>query len=213
MSGRLQKYGSGKFTYDWIRAKAMKPRPFGPSATPGDWLHHACGEIPGYKVVVYDSGASPNWWLSNWPANTVLIMTGDEMGRWGLYSKARYWGPFGTDRESFFEENTTSPHRHILLPPTIRPWFRQYYDSKQREAFGTSALFVPLGSRVEFPDITPDQITLAADRKYIYVLMMALTDNSRAELRDALKAATDIPEDRTFVHIAAQWVSVLDLPQ
>ena len=107
MSGRLQKYGSGRFTYNWVRAKTMKPRPFGPTATPEDWLHHACGAIPGYKVVVYDSGASPNWWLLNWPPNTALVMTGDEMGRWGLYNKQRYWGPFGTDPESFFEENTT----------------------------------------------------------------------------------------------------------
>ena len=63
MSGRLQKYGSGRFTYKWVRAKTMVPRPFGATATIADWLHHACGEIPGYKVVVYDSGSSPNWWV------------------------------------------------------------------------------------------------------------------------------------------------------
>lgn len=90
MSGRLQQYSSGHFEHKWVRAKELVPRPFGANAKVGDWLHHACNAIPGFKVVVYDSGASPNWWLKNWPPNTVLIMTGDEMGRWGLYNRNRY---------------------------------------------------------------------------------------------------------------------------
>lgn len=43
----------------------------------------------------------------------------------------RYWGPFGDDKEQYFYKNETSSYKHILLPPTIRPWFRQYYDKKQ----------------------------------------------------------------------------------
>jgi hypothetical protein len=83
----------------------------------------------------------------------------------------------------------------------------RYYDARQVEAFGGNAMFVPLGSRVEFPDITDAQIMPASDRKLVYALMMALTDNSRVRLRDAFKLATSIPEARTFVHIAEQWVS------
>lgn len=89
MSGRLQQYSSGQFEYKWVRVKQLSPKPFGVKATVSDWLQHACKRIPGYKVVVYDSGATPNWWLKNWPSDTILIMTGDEMGRWGLYYRGR----------------------------------------------------------------------------------------------------------------------------
>jgi hypothetical protein len=138
-------------------------------------------------------------------------MTGDEMGRWGLRYRARYWGPFGDDKESFFHENTTSPHRHILLPPTIKPWFRQYFDPKQSEAFGygDNVLHIPLGSRVEFPDIAPESIKPSSERKYVYSLMAALTDNSRKRLRDALTETTLIPKERGFMHMAEQWVSAI----
>lgn len=204
MSGRLAKYGSGKYTYKWVRTKELSPRP---TSDLNAWLDHACKRTPGLKIVAYDSGASPNWWLSNWPASTVLVMTGDEMGRWGLNYRGRYFGPFGTDRESFFYNNMSSPHKHILLPPTIKPWFRQYFDPKQNEAFqyGVDTLHMPLGSRVEFPDIDPDTVTPATDRKYIYSLMAAQTDNSRKRLYKTLTETTLIPEDRRFIHMASQW--------
>ena len=210
MSGRLQKYGSGKFIYSAMRTKEMKPRP---THDLSSWLLQACTNNPDYKVVVYDSGASPNWWLSNWPQNTALVMTGDEMGRWGLRDakNKRYFGPFGDgDRtnESFFYKNDSSPHEHILLPPTIRPWFRQYFDPKQQEAFGDgSALYIPLGSRVEFPDIEPEQITPAASRKLIYCVMAAMTDDSRRRLFTTLRETTLIPAERGHLHDAGQWVS------
>lgn len=208
MSGRLQQYGSGRFTYKWVRTKELSPRPTTDLAS---WRHHACIASPGYKIIAYDSGASPNWWLKNWPANTVLVMTGDEMGRWGLNYRSRYWGPFGTDKESFFYENKTSPHRHILLPPTIRPWFRQYYDPKQADAFSTDAIFWPLGSRVEFPTIPKEDIKLATDRIYIYSLMAAMTDHSRKRLILALNTSSLIPANRGFTHMAANWVSYISV--
>jgi len=204
MSGRLAKYGSGKYIYKWVRTKELSPRP---TSSLEAWLDHACKRTPGLKIVAYDSGASPNWWLSNWPASTVLVMTGDEMGRWGLNYRSRYFGPFGTDRESFFYNNMSSPHKHILLPQTIKPWFRQYFDPKQNEAFkyGVDTLHMPLGSRVEFPDIDPETVTPATKRKYIYSLMAAQTDNSRKRLYKTLNETLLIPEDRAFIHMASQW--------
>ena len=44
MSGRLAKYGSGKFTYSWNRTKEMKPRP---QFDLESWVLHACTNIPG----------------------------------------------------------------------------------------------------------------------------------------------------------------------
>jgi hypothetical protein len=203
-SSRLARWGSGKYTYKWLRTKELTPRP---TANLEAWLDHACNRTPGLKIVVYDSGSSPNWWLSNWPASTVLVMTGDEMGRWGTRDRNRYFGPFATDRESFFYHNDTSPHKHILLPPTITPWYRQYFGPKQDEAFhfGVNTLYIPLGSRVEFPDIDPAAIKPAHERKYIYSLMAALTDASRHRLNHTLNTTTLIPEDRGYMHIASKW--------
>ena len=202
LSGRLQKYGSGRFRYEHHRTKALNPRP---QSSREAWLEHVCRTSPGYKVVVWDSGGTPNWWLQNWPPRTVLVLTGDEMGRWGLKYRGRYFGPFGDDRESFFRENATGEHPHIRLPPTVRPWFRQYYDPKQQAAFGEDALFMPLGSRAEFPDFDPAKLKPPAERAYVFSLMAALTDNSRTRLHAALNSTTLIPPARAFMHIAAQW--------
>ena len=205
MSNRLQQWGSGKYKYRWSRTKEMTPRP---TADLAAWQTHACEKTPGFKVVVYDSGGSPNWWLSNWPGSTALIMTGDEMGRWGLKYRGRYWGPFGTDKESFFRSNSSSAYDHIMLPPTIRPWFRQYFDPKQQAAFGSeTAMFMPLGSRVEFPNITT--IKPASERTYVFSLMIAMTDNSRRKLVETLKNTALIPKERGFMHVAEQWVRCL----
>lgn len=52
----------------------------------------------------------------------------------------------------------------MQLPKTVYPFFRQYYDWRQVAAFGDGVLFLPLGSRAEFPDISPSQIQPASSR-------------------------------------------------
>lgn len=201
MSNRLSLYGSGKYTYQAVRTKTLVPRP---TSSVAAFLDEVCVRNPGFKVFVYDSAGSPNWWLSNWPANSVLVMTGDESGRWGLNVDGRDWGPFGDDKESFFPHNASSPYKHIVLPPTIQPFFRQYYDARQAEVFGAQAVYMPLGSRSEFPDLDPRQAKPADQRRFIFSLMASATDNSRKRLHDILLDAR-FPADRRFLHMASKW--------
>jgi len=55
-------------------------------------------------------------------------------------------------------------HVSLQLPQDIFPFFRQYYDYRQVEAFGSDVMFIPLGSRAEFPDIVPEQVKVATKR-------------------------------------------------
>lgn len=58
-----------------------------------------------------------------------MLITGDEAGDWGLVRNNKYYGLHGPD--SLLPSNETHPLRHIIMPPFARPWFRQYFDSRQ----------------------------------------------------------------------------------
>eukprot|EP00051_Salpingoeca_urceolata_P005781 m.77130 g.77130 ORF g.77130 m.77130 type:complete len:462 (+) comp14537_c1_seq3:3177-4562(+) len=205
LSGKFGSFStSSKYTYVVRRFKDMTPRP---TKSEDLFLEEMCNKTPGFKIIVYDSGATPNFVLKLWPAHTVLVMTGDESGRWGLYHSKRYWGPFGDDKEVYFDHNRTSPHRHILLPPTIAPWYRQYFDPKQQSAFGPrgDVLYMPLGPRAEFPSFDPSDIVQASKRKYMVSLMASNTDASRKRLTQVLVNDTLIPESKKYLHMAKNW--------
>lgn len=171
LSGRLAKYGTGRFRYVVQRLKDLSPRPF---RSPDDFAQWACVDHPGHKVIVWDSGGTPNWVLQHWPRGTVLVMTGDEAGRWGLYDRKRHWGPFGDDddtEEALFDANMSHPLHPIVLPPDVTPWFRQYADPKQAQAFDASlAIYWPLGSRFEFPDLDPAAAKPSSTRSVVGTL-------------------------------------------
>lgn len=207
LSGRLNRYAK-RLKFVALRTKDLLPRP---TVDLDGFEMQVCSFHPGYKVFAYDSGASPNWWLKFWPCRSALVLTGDESGRWGLFADKRFWGPFGVgEREEYFETNRSAPVPHILLPRAVRPWFRQYFDQQQHNIFGKEALYFPLGSRVEFPDISDSEIKPASQRRYVYSFMGALTDSSRQALFAALVAFKDIPASRSFVHLAAKWHPELD---
>jgi hypothetical protein len=164
----LAKYGSGRFRYVVQRLKDLSPRPY---RSPDDFAQWACVDHPGHKVIVWDSGGTPNWVLQHWPRGAVLVMTGDEAGRWGLYDRKRHWGPFGDDddtEEALFDANMSHPLHPIVLPPDVTPWFRQYADPKQAQAFDASlAIYWPLGSRFEFPDLDPAAAKSSSTRSVV----------------------------------------------
>ncbi len=117
-----------------MRTKDLEPRP---STDLDSFRALACDRFPGFKVIAYDTGASPNWWLRHWPCRTALVLTGDESGRWGLHADKRFWGPFGAgSEEEYFDTNTTGATPHIALPPQIKPWFRQVAEEKKRKKKG-----------------------------------------------------------------------------
>jgi hypothetical protein len=103
--------------------------------------------------------------LTHWPERSVLILTADEIGNWGLGSDDKRFGPHGPGRP--FKSNETSVHKHALLPVRVYPIFKQYFDWKQRDAFGSNMRFVPLGSRTEFPDVPLGSILTAPKRKFV----------------------------------------------
>ena len=93
LSNRIKHYGSGNYEYHVQRVKDLKPRP---TKSVEAFLNWSCAAVPGPKVIVWDAGATPNFELAFWPAQTALVITGDEAGRWGLYDSKRY--------ESLFSE-------------------------------------------------------------------------------------------------------------
>lgn len=87
-----------------------------------------CQRVPGKKIFVQIVG-SVGFLLQHWPSNSVLVITADELGNFGLGDGVKHWGPHGPGRE--FPSNSSSPHHHIVLPADINPWFKQYYNWKQ----------------------------------------------------------------------------------
>eukprot|EP00050_Salpingoeca_kvevrii_P023103 m.138036 g.138036 ORF g.138036 m.138036 type:complete len:445 (+) comp9943_c0_seq5:175-1509(+) len=202
LGGKLWKYGSGKYSYHAIRIKNMHPRL---TKNLEAFTEEVCRTTPGFKVFVWDTGATPNWILQNWPDHSLLLLTGDESGVWGLKARGRHWGPFGDGDEIYFKSNSSSEWDHILLPRGLRPWFRQYCDTKQVAAFGhDSFVYVPLGSRSEFPEIQPDEIRPASERKYTCSVMAGATDASRRVLFQALEDDQRIPAEKKFLHLS-KW--------
>lgn len=116
-------------------------------------------------VVPVSATEQPEWYA---PTRLTLCLTlppcrsGDEPGDWGLVRNNKYYGLHGPG--GMFASNESHPLRHILMPPHARPWYRQYYDSRQVAAFGDDARYFPLGSRPEFPDVDPGTYKAAPDR-------------------------------------------------
>lgn len=184
LSGRLGRYATGRFQYVVQRIKDLTPRPY---RSPEDFARWACEEHPGTKVIVWDSGATPNWVLQHWPRGTALVMTGDEAGRWGLYDRGRHWGPFGDDddtEEALFNARREHPLQPIVLPSSVKPWFRQYADPKQARAFTEDeARYWPLGSRVEFTDLDPRKAKPPAERCVCPWYLVGEKERRRERLR------------------------------
>lgn len=91
---------------------------------------------PGLKVFIYDGCCTPGWILLHWPANTVLVVAADESARWGFAASngKQWWGPHGPGRELPSDENKV-----IMLPPQVKPWFKQYYSQAHVDYFGDEA--------------------------------------------------------------------------
>ena len=197
MSGRLNKYFSGRFA---IRYKPLNAQL---SKTDERWRREMCVDNPGKKIFVQIVGAVV-YLLKHWPANSVLIMTADEVGNWGLGKGDRRFGPHGKGKE--FGTNESHPYKHIILPKAVFPMFRQYYHYRQIEAFGADSMrFVPLGSRGEFPDSPPDQLVPAPKRTYVYSYMAAITDGTRAKVHTLLANDTVIKPASRFIHVSQSW--------
>ena len=113
------------------------------------FYEEVCVQQPGKKVFVQVEGAV-EFLLTHFPENSVLILVANELGNWGLTHKDRAIGPHGPGQP--FE---TSEDGHIILPPQIMPYFRQYYSQQIWDAWGDDVRFFPLGSRQEFPQPDP----------------------------------------------------------
>ena len=196
-SGRLEQFFTGRF--------AVRKKPFNAQLTKTDarWYREVCKDNIGKKIFVQITGAVVHL-LKHFPDNSLLIMTADEVGNWGLGKGDRRFGPHG-GKHPDFDTDETSEHKHIVLPDEIWPMFRQYYHYRQIEAFGGSKMrFVPLGSRAEFATIEGPAIS-APDRKYVYSYMAALTDGTRRKVAELLQNDKEIGEDKRFMQISQNW--------
>eukprot|EP00041_Stephanoeca_diplocostata_P025640 m.676433 g.676433 ORF g.676433 m.676433 type:complete len:592 (+) comp22790_c1_seq10:127-1902(+) len=205
-SGRLQKYLSSEY--------AIRRRYF-PDLHNDDPGVEFCIVSPGKKIILTHVGNIENV-LQHWPDNAIVMLTGDEIGTWGLTQlNGIAIGPHGKDKNGVytkFKSNETSTFGEILLPPEIFPLYRQYFHYRQVGAFGDRVRFFPLGSRYEFPDIREDKIVLASSRKYIYNLMVSETDPSRKQARDVLDADIRIPRNQRYIHVSEHWHSSANNP-
>lgn len=152
LSGRYKRWTSSKYIY---QLKTMNQRVVGTTA---HFRREICVVSPGLKFFVGHAEIV----LANWPGNSLWAITGDETGDWGLKRNGKYIGLHGPGGP--FPTNETDPMEHIILPEFAKPWYRQYYDSRQLKAFKGNALFMPLGSRAEFPNLTADQLKPINDR-------------------------------------------------
>jgi len=196
-SGRLEQFFSGRF--------AIRKKPFNAQLTKTDarWYREVCKDNIGKKIFVQITGAVVHL-LKHFPDNSILIMTADEVGNWGLGKGDRRFGPHGGKHPDFATDEE-SEHKHIVLPDEIWPMFRQYYHYRQIEAFGDPKMrFVPLGSRAEFATIE-GPAKPAPERKYVYSYMAALTDGTRRKVAELLQNDKEIGEDKRFMQISQNW--------
>lgn len=181
-TGRFKKYLSGHYLY------VKKPLNHLITRTEEMFYEEVCVRNPGKKIFVQIAGAI-DFLLINFPENSVLVLTGDEVGNWGITNKGRAIGPHGAGKP--FDSSESG---HILLPPSALPFFKQYYNENQWRAWPPGDVrFVPLGSRNEFPDIDSKKLKRSSHRDYIYAYMVALTDNTRQQLHTILVKDTIIP--------------------
>ena len=184
LSHRFMQYVSGQYEYP-VRALnhalAKSEQAF---------YEEVCVQQPGKKVFVQVEGAV-EFLLTHFPENSVLILVANELGNWGLTHKDRAIGPHGPGQP--FE---TSEDGHIILPPQIMPYFRQYYSQQIWDAWGDDVRFFPLGSRQEFPQPDPATLKPASQRGYVYGYMVSFTDEGRRVLYNILRSDTTIPEHK-----------------
>jgi hypothetical protein len=195
-SGRLERYFSGKYAYRYRKLNA------GVFRSDAIFKKEVCETTPGKKIFVQIAG-SVTYLLQNWPDNSALIITADEIGNWGLGKDDRRFGPHGKGRE--FKSNESSEYKHILLPARIFPIFKQYHHFRQVAAFGDTIRFVPLGSRNEFPDVPPNAIVEAPKRRYVFSYMAALTDSTRKKVHELLSNDKMIPKEKSFMQVSQSW--------
>lgn len=195
-SGRLEPFFSGRYAYRYRKLNAQVFR------SDAGFKKEVCESTPGKKIFVQIAGAVP-YLLTHWPDNSVLIMTADEIGNWGLGNGDRRFGPHGPGRD--FKTNESSEYKHILLPDRIFPIFKQYHHYRQLAAFGDNVRFVPLGSRNEFPDVPPSMVKVAPQRRYVYSYMASLTDSTRKKVHQLLVDDKTIPEDKRFMQVSQSW--------
>eukprot|EP00049_Salpingoeca_infusionum_P000043 m.36740 g.36740 ORF g.36740 m.36740 type:complete len:545 (+) comp10032_c0_seq4:90-1724(+) len=193
LSSRFMKWASGRYTYRLVVLNHKL------TTSSDAYWREMCDIVPGRKVFI----GHGELLLRHWPGNTVMVITGDEAGDWGLVRNGKYYGLHGPD--SLLPSNESHPLRHILMPEYVTPWFRQYYDSRQIQAFGTKAIYVPLGPRFEFPDLSDVTLKLSSQRKYIYMFVASGTDPSRVKLNNQLAEDTTFSRDQVYIHFAQDW--------
>lgn len=196
MSKRIFAYTRGKYEYKTIILHSRLSR----NVTA--FRRSTCEINPGFKVFVGHGELV----LRNWPGNSIWMITGDEAGDWGLKKKnGKYFGLHGPN--GMFPTDEEHPLGRIILPPHAKPWFRQYFDSRQGEAFGNAVRYIPLGSRIEYPEMRGKVLKPAPDRAYTYSYMVGITDPARARLHDVLLADKLIAKDKAFIHVSQSWHS------
>lgn len=196
ISKRIFSYSRGKYEYKSIILNNRLSR----NATA--FRRSTCETNPGFKVFVGHGELV----LRNWPGNSIWMITGDEAGDWGLKKKnGKYFGLHGPN--GIFPTDEDHPLGRIILPPHAKPWFRQYFDSRQGEAFGNDVRYIPLGSRVEYPDMVGKPLKPAPERAYTYSYMVGITDPTRARLHEVLLADQLIPKEKAFLHVSKSWHS------
>lgn len=160
--------------------------------TQEDMIHHILPSRPGPKIIVLNSCCVSDELLLNWPTEAILVVAADETARWGFAhpNGRNWWGPHGPHGSLPSDSN-----RNMILPNATNPWFKQYYSTKHVEVYGDNVHFLPLGSRVEFPDPNKQHIP-ATLRKYIYSFMGAATNSQRRQLVDIMQRDTLIPKER-----------------
>jgi hypothetical protein len=184
LSHRLVAYSRGKYEYRHVILNSKLSR----NVT--TFRHEVCVNTPGYKVFIGHGELV----LRNWPGNCLWSVTGDEAGDWGLKRNGKYFGLHGPG--NLLPTDEAHPLGRIIVPEYAKPWFRQYYDTRQTEAFGNDTRFLPLGSRLEFPNLKGKSLPRAAERQFLYSYMVGLTDLSRKRLHEVLVDDTLIPKDR-----------------
>lgn len=195
-TGRLEPFYSGTYAYRkrGLNAQILK--------SPERFQEEVCDRVPGKKIFVQIVGAV-SWLLEHWPDNSLLVITGDEIGNWGLGNGERRFGPHGPGRP--FSTNETAPFKHIILPSYVFPIFKQYHHYKQEASFGSNVRFIPLGSRNEFPSTNTRLLIDAPLRKFVYSFMAAITDGSRAKVYSILMNDTVFREEQRFVKVSQNW--------
>eukprot|EP00051_Salpingoeca_urceolata_P030529 m.492757 g.492757 ORF g.492757 m.492757 type:complete len:683 (+) comp34009_c0_seq1:317-2365(+) len=155
----------------------------------------------GLRLMVYNSCCTNGTTLQHWPPRSLLVVAGDESARWGFahHNGRNWWGPHGPHGPLPSDGNRT-----MIMPKNVNPWFKQYFSSQHVEQYGNTVRFLPLGSRLEFPE-PRDSFKPATDRKYLYSFMGAPTNHVRRRLKEILTDDNSLNKAKRFLHLADKW--------